>query len=230
MDDRTLIQWYSDPLQMDRDSVEALRNMVETYPCFAAARMLYAKGLSLLNDLRFPAQLEKTAISVPDRNRLFEFVERSPCALDPEQTTHFETASFGLIDRFLENSSSDSAVLPDLDYVESLSIHPTQDVQSAVPAMSGQAWIDAYLEKSHVRTPLDAGSGEDHSLTDLDAVEGLPEAGFTETLAQIYIKQKRFDRALEIIQSLRLKYPEKNVYFADQIRFLEKLITNTKNK
>jgi hypothetical protein len=25
-----------------------------------------------------------------------------------------------------------------------------------------------------------------------------------------------------------LKYPEKNVYFADQIRFLEKLIINTK--
>jgi len=27
-----------------------------------------------------------------------------------------------------------------------------------------------------------------------------------------------------------LKYPEKNAYFADQIRFLEKLIINTKQK
>jgi len=27
-----------------------------------------------------------------------------------------------------------------------------------------------------------------------------------------------------------LKYPEKNAYFADQIRFLEKLIINTKSK
>ena len=32
----------------------------------------------------------------------------------------------------------------------------------------------------------------------------------------------------EIIKNLNLKYPEKNVYFADQIRFLEKLIINTK--
>jgi len=48
-------------------------------------------------------------------------------------------------------------------------------------------------------------------------------------LAKIYLKQKRYDRALEIFKSLSLKYPEKNVYFADQIRFLEKLILNIKN-
>ena len=53
---------------------------------------------------------------------------------------------------------------------------------------------------------------------------------FTETLAAIYIKQKKYERALEIIRSLYLKYPEKNIYFADQIRFLEKLIRNNNYK
>ena len=43
-----------------------------------------------------------------------------------------------------------------------------------------------------------------------------------------YVKQKRYDRALQIIKSLSLNYPEKNIYFADQIRFLEKLIINNK--
>lgn len=47
---------------------------------------------------------------------------------------------------------------------------------------------------------------------------------FTETLASIYIKQKRYDKALEIIRLLYLKFPNKNVYFADQIRYLEKLL------
>ena len=37
-----------------------------------------------------------------------------------------------------------------------------------------------------------------------------------------------YEKALQIIQNLNLKYPEKNIYFADQIRFLEKLIINTK--
>ncbi len=50
----------------------------------------------------------------------------------------------------------------------------------------------------------------------------------TESLAKIYIKQKRYYKAIEIIKKLSLKYPEKSIYFADQIRFLEKLISNIK--
>ena len=58
--------------------------------------------------------------------------------------------------------------------------------------------------------------------------KSLDDSYFTETLAHIYVKQKRYEKALQIIKNLNLKYPEKNVYFADQIRFLEKLIINTK--
>lgn len=53
---------------------------------------------------------------------------------------------------------------------------------------------------------------------------------FTESLAKIYIKQRRYEKALQIIKKLSLKYPEKNIYFADQIRFLEKLIINIKTE
>ena len=60
--------------------------------------------------------------------------------------------------------------------------------------------------------------------------EMLDESYFTETLAKIYIKQHKYSRALEIIRSLYLQFPEKNAYFADQIRFLEKLIINNNLK
>mgnify|MGYP000905229081 FL=1 len=46
---------------------------------------------------------------------------------------------------------------------------------------------------------------------------------FTETLAKIYIQQQRYDRALDILRAIMTKNPEKNAYFADQIRFLERL-------
>ncbi|KAA6316466.1 hypothetical protein EZS27_033229, partial [termite gut metagenome] len=55
------------------------------------------------------------------------------------------------------------------------------------------------------------------------------EECFTETLAKIYIKQKKYTKALEIIKNLSMKNSKKDAYFADQIRFLEKLITNTKS-
>ncbi|MGL5893433.1 MAG: hypothetical protein ACRCZM_02305 [Bacteroidales bacterium] len=53
---------------------------------------------------------------------------------------------------------------------------------------------------------------------------------FTESLAKIYIRQKRYEKALEIIKRLSLKYPKKSVYFADQIRYLELLIANIKKQ
>ena len=62
------------------------------------------------------------------------------------------------------------------------------------------------------------------------ASDELDDSCFTETLAKIYIKQRRYDKALEIIKKLSLNYPKKNAYFADQIRFLEKLIINAKSK
>ena len=52
----------------------------------------------------------------------------------------------------------------------------------------------------------------------------------TEIMAGIYIKQGKYENAVKIIRQLSLKYPKKNRYFADQIRFLEKLIINNKHK
>ena len=46
----------------------------------------------------------------------------------------------------------------------------------------------------------------------------------SESLAKIYIKTHRYERAYEILSRLSLAFPEKNAYFADQLRFLRKLI------
>ncbi|WP_143255017.1 hypothetical protein [Alkalitalea saponilacus] len=48
----------------------------------------------------------------------------------------------------------------------------------------------------------------------------------TETLANIYIRQKHFLKAIDIFKQLSLKYPEKNIYFARRIKELEEEINN----
>ena len=63
-----------------------------------------------------------------------------------------------------------------------------------------------------------------------DTQNGVQQGYFTETFARIYIKQGNYSKALEIIQQLSLDNPKKNVYFADQIRFLQKLIINNNKK
>ncbi|MFN3640698.1 MAG: tetratricopeptide repeat protein [Flavobacterium sp.] len=48
----------------------------------------------------------------------------------------------------------------------------------------------------------------------------------TETLARVYLEQKKYPKAIQAYEILILKYPEKSVFFADRIRDIKKLQQN----
>ncbi len=104
------------------------------------------------------------------------------------------------------------------------------------PKLKGFELIDNFIEKSESDSPRTMKPMREETealVTPSDetcAEEESDDSCFTETLAKIYVKQQRYSKALEIIKKLSLKYPKKNAYFADQIRFLEKLIINAKSK
>ena len=138
-----------------------------------------------------------------------------------------------------------------VDYVAYLleSEDEEEQTENELPKMQGQSLIDNFLEKEQGRFALgdmrdniadEEDNGEGNSQQAAQPANAKPEAEqssdneeefFTETLARIYIKQGRYQKALAIIQRLSTQFPGKNAYFADQIRFLEKLIINSnKNK
>ncbi|MFV0236960.1 MAG: hypothetical protein ACK5HU_00290, partial [Flavobacteriales bacterium] len=45
----------------------------------------------------------------------------------------------------------------------------------------------------------------------------------TETLANIYVEQKKYSKAIQAFKILSLKYPEKSGFFADQIKAIKNL-------
>ena len=59
---------------IDEKGVENLKKMLDEYPFFQSAKILYTKGLRNINSLSYKNTLEKTATSVNDRKRLYEFV------------------------------------------------------------------------------------------------------------------------------------------------------------
>lgn len=105
--------------------------------------------------------------------------------------------------------------------------------ENETPELRGQSLIDNFIHNEGGKIILQENTEyepEDIDETDEEIATTEDNGYFTETLARIYIKQGRYSKALEIINRLNLVYPKKNRYFADQIRFLQKLIINNNKK
>jgi len=81
--------------------------------------------------------------------------------------------------------------------------------------------IDKFILENPKMPKYDSQLGEN---TEDLALGCVPEHEcITESMAKIYIKQKLFSKAIEIYEKLRLKYPEKSVYFANRISEVQEL-------
>ena len=80
--------------------------------------------------------------------------------------------------------------------------------------------FDSFLEKKRTLKPSqEKETKDDLSAKSLASTDEL----MTETLAKVFVKQKKFENALQAYQILSLKYPEKNSFFADQIKEIKRL-------
>ena len=218
--------------------------MLARYPYFQTVRLLYLKNLFLLHDITFGEELRRAALYIADRKVLFYLIEGERFTITPSEGKEKSSDLLGLdrtlslIDAFLagqpEEEQKDITQLPmdiTTDYTSYLLTETEEAVPvEEIPSLKGQDLIDTFLENNSDEPPLSSQERADEPEPEEKEPEPEDESYFTETLAKIYVKQQRYSKALEIIKKLNLKYPKKNAYFADQIRFLEKLIINTKSK
>lgn len=226
-----LTAYIQQPALLDQDAVEQLAALVERFPYFQSARMMLVCGLYQLQDDRFGAELRKAAICVPDRAQLFQLIEAP--AMQPK----------GAAQRTLTTDTTDHPQSTDrtLSLIDSfLTEQPEQQRSRRTGPVDASVDYMAYLMQQEDATPLPppaprpvepepapaADAASDTAAVAADSPNGDEDAYLTETLARIYIKQGKYIKAIEIIRRLSLRNPKKNRYFADQIRFLQKLIAN----
>lgn len=146
--------------------------------------------------------------------------------------------NFSTIDNFLESNGVEESSLDDIlksegynsDYFTFTEEETIDEPDKQIDSIN--SFLSA-IENGEFSRSEKSISEEEESIDNLEEEEyskPIEEEFLTESLAHIYIKQRKYERALEIIKEISLKNPEKNVYFADQIRFLEKLIINVKTE
>ena len=248
-----LVRLINQPELMNKETLYELRSLVALYPYYQTARLLMLKNMYLLHDTAFDDELRRAALYVSDRRLLFDMVEGARYKIKTVAEKAAEEAAeaakrkkevdvnrtISIIDNFLDSNPeptegdeqrkvkptpADAAV----DYVAYLMKTESDEEQKEAeqtPQLKGQSLIDDFLNKDGAKIQLQE---QPTYKPEIETPAEGEESYFTETLAKIYIKQGRYSKALEIIQRLNLNYPKKNAYFADQIRFLKKLIANEK--
>lgn len=215
------------PEELNAETLAPISKLVQLYPYAHSLVFLYLYNLALLQDVQYYSELDKWAFLLPNREKLFELVElKTPfSALVEEPKSSAVDGTLELIDKFLENAlESDESLETELlldsyfahsaasDYLSSLEEAPK--LEDVAPLLTPSEAVPAAPLSVEKPDPQDTRADES------------AEPIFTETLAGIYIKQGHYEKAWQIIDSLRLKYPQKSSYFAVQLDFLSKLIEN----
>lgn len=185
-----------EPAAMNEESAAWLKTVTESYPWFSLGWLLYCKNLKQIDSPDFDTVLKKTAIRVLNRKLLHDFLNDEGI---------FEKGKVATFPAFvLDDISGD---------------------------FSGKdSLIDKFLSSNpgKIRQKSDTGTSAENAAAKQVIEKSTAESDdlITETLANIYFKQKNYQKAIHAYQKLSLKYPEKSVYFAGRIKEIEEITNN----
>ena len=246
----TTTTWIEDIKQSVTDgklSRQWLEHSREQAPYCVLPALLYLKRCGVKGNEDVLAQL---AIIYPDRRELALMLGEDASAFasfnHPEELPE-KLDTITTIDRFLDNYGKTSP-----DEVEAISraiFNPQPDYADVLAAQekeeggmeftngdSQDELINQFiaeqmqLGEQAAQTPIANPVGEEEKAEIAEETIENPtnndDSMLSESLAKMYIARHKYSQALEIIERLSLKFPEKSIYFADQIRFLQKLVLN----
>ncbi len=252
LDMMTITTWIEDMKRLAGSTGETLsRQWLEqaeqAVPYSVLPALIYLKhnGVKGNEDV-----LSRLAINFPDRSALALMLGDDAAAIAdfyPPETAPQTPDTVTTIDRFLDHYGKTSpgevealnrAIFnPQPDYADVLAAQEQQEGE--VDLTGGDAQDDLInqfiaeqmqLGEQAAQTPITKPVGEQEKAEIADEAISDPtqndDSMLSESLAKMYISRHKYSQALEIIQRLSLNYPEKSIYFADQIRFLTKLVLN----
>jgi hypothetical protein len=235
VDVQTYTNLLSHPEQLQSEQVSELKSIIKEYPYFQSARALYLKGLKNQDSFRYNNELKITAAYTTDRAVLFDFITSEN--FDAQENIHQQITQKIAeeipkpIQETTQETIPEAAEKLEVGKPISFSSKETYSFNQWLQ-LSTKKPIDRTLKKEEKKSVdkfeiIDKFIESNPKIVPIDKAEKVSveipknkvdKSLMTETLAKVYLEQKKYAKAIKAYEILSLKYPEKSGFFADQIK------------
>lgn len=193
------------PKDMEIDDFEALVDVLDSYPYFHLAHVLYLKYLLINNVDKYNEELSSSVLHIPDKKKYLQVLRDE---IDGEYINGLGSTS----EKIFKYSNQLNYQI--IDY-------PLSDIDDNIDDRTDI--IDDFINKNTSSIGDISLVEEENTSLDKDSSE---EECLTETLAKIYIKQKLYKKAIAVYEKLSLKNPQKFTYFVSRVDEIKKIIND----
>lgn len=219
------------------EKIREIEQLIEQYPYFSTARIVYLKMLHDTGHPAYPEKLKHHTIFIPNHKQFYRYLhgllspegDRQEQIYEPEQVAielledreEEKKKSLTTPHYQLENEFPDEKELS-LDELASEWLTNKKKKEQRQDTL-----IDKFIE---TEPSISKFSGESAVSPEITETDTNPTKEFlSETLAKIYVRQQLYDKAIATYLKLSLKYPEKSIYFASQIEKINEKLNNNTN-
>ena len=248
----TFIDIAKSTIEIQQLETAELKTVVEDFPYFQAARALYLKGLKNQDSFKYNNELKVTAAYTTDRTVLFNYITSFNSSIKNEENIHKQITEKIISEKpkeEIEVLASETIhkteeivkVEENLEIGKPLSFSPSEnhsfsqwlqlstqktivrkEIKPIKKELKKEDLIDRFIQNNPKIAPLEKGK----EFAVPVAQNKQDTALMTETLAKVYLEQKKYENAIQAYRILSLKYPEKSGFFADQIKRIQILQKN----
>jgi hypothetical protein len=211
--------YLENPDQLSEKNLIELKEILDEYPYFQSAHLLYIRNLANEKNFRFANQLKVSAVHATNRTLLYHLLNSNQKKKNVEEVTVKKTPAEPQVNN------------GEIKKIENQFIEAAYRLEGEVEADKTLAQLvkdineSAVKNKSDLFTPITLSANEEYPCEeDENPDPGSEDEFITETLAKIYIKQGLYVKAINAFQKLKLKFPEKSIYFAKQIDEVNNLL------
>ena len=231
---RNITSLIENPSKVNDKELSYFFDLTLKYPSSSFCFLLLTKILHDQERIGFEKTLNSTALRIPDRTLLYDLIHSKTTSKHKEKIKPKKLDNdINELEKNIYGDLIQNQIINDLELLDSHNNKEITQIVSETDVMSFEEWLTGRNNHDRNETDIDSiikNLNERKILKKKEsfysglkaAKESLKENNKmnTETLAEIYVKQGNYPKAITIYEQLMLSNPEKKVFFASRINYI----------